>query len=160
MDSAKNRKMREGNIRSQTHPKPEKSECKIAAVHHSQSRCPAKRRKKEEEKGIWIKYFGNLKGRNPLILLTFAAFLSIILFCKVSSWREVEKNDQNLSAKEAAEKERARLQKENGYQKWPQSSRTQKSKRQKAAELLIAVWQSRPEPLERRWLHFKGNDGL
>ena len=95
--------------------------------------------KKEEEKGIWIKYFGNLKGRNPLILLTFAAFLSIILFCKVSSCREVEKNDQNLSAKEAAEKERARLQKENGYQKWPQSSRTQKSKRQKAAELLIAV---------------------
>ena len=95
--------------------------------------------KKEEEKRIWIKYFGNLKGRNPLILLTFAAFLSIILFCKVSSWREVEKNDQNLSAKEAAEKERARLQKENGYQKWPQSSRTQKSKRQKAAELLIAV---------------------
>ncbi len=41
--------------------------------------------KKEEEKRIWIKYFGNLKGRNPLILLTFAAFLSIILFCKVSS---------------------------------------------------------------------------
>ena len=29
--------------------------------------------------------------------------------------------------------------KEHGFQKWPQSSRTQKSKRQKAAELLIAV---------------------
>lgn len=41
--------------------------------------------------------------------------------------------------KKLQEKERARLQKENGYQKWPQSSRTQKSKRQKAAELLIAV---------------------
>lgn len=102
--------------------------------------------KKVGRKGMERKYFGNLKGRNPVILLTFAAFLSIILFCKVSSWREVEKNDQNLSAKEAAEKERARLQKENGYQKWPQSSRTQKSKRQKAVELLIAVWQSRPEP--------------
>lgn len=47
MDSAKNRKMREGNIRSQTHLKPEKSECKIAAVHHFQSRCPEKRRKKK-----------------------------------------------------------------------------------------------------------------
>ena len=35
------------------------------------------------------------------------------------------------------QKERAWLQKENGYQKRSQSSRTQKSKRQKTADLLI-----------------------
>lgn len=40
---------------------------------------------KQEKKEVLGKYFGNLKGRNPVILLTFAAFLSIILFCKVSS---------------------------------------------------------------------------
>lgn len=70
MDSAKNRKMREGNIRSQTHPKPEKSECKIAAVHHSQSRCPEKRGRKRDLDKIFRKF----KGEKPFDSLDFCGF--------------------------------------------------------------------------------------
>ena len=46
------------------------------------------------------------------------------------SRKEGEKNVQNLSAQEAPEKEGARLPQENGYQKWTEGPRPQKSKGQ------------------------------
>lgn len=66
---------------------------------------------------------------------------------------------RSLSAKEASEKERARLQKENGHQKRPQSSCAQKSKRQKTADLLIPVRQPVADRQHIQRILFEGMPG-
>ena len=59
-----------------------------------------------------------------------------MLYCKVIYWREVFNHVENISAKEASQKKRARLQKENVYQQRSQGSCKKKSKGQKAAVIL------------------------
>ena len=55
--------------------------------------------------------------------------------------------------------ERARLQKENGHQKRPQSSCAQKSKRQKTADLLIPVRQPVADRQHIQRILFEGMPG-
>jgi len=55
-------------------------------------------------------------------------------------WTQIKggaENAQNLSTQKASEKERARLQKENGYCRRQKRSEEKKSERQKETDLLI-----------------------